>query len=173
MRTVRTKVYQFSELSEQAKENAINWYRSCNNDNYAWDDTKEDAKEIGLKLIQLSDHKKNEGEFIEDAHYCANRTIEAHGDICDTHKTAKTFWDNWNALVAKHSDGIELNKVTADNSNEFDEDANELEEQFLQDILEDYRIIYNKDNQYRDSDEYIAETIEANEYEFTQDGNRF
>lgn len=31
-RTIRTKVYQFNELTEQAKQKAIEWYRNDNND---------------------------------------------------------------------------------------------------------------------------------------------
>jgi hypothetical protein len=33
--------------------------------------------------------------------------------------------------------------------------------------------MYNNDIDYQNSDAYIIETIEANEYEFTKEGNRF
>ena len=52
----------------------------------------------------------------------------------------------------------------------YENEGEEMEEDFLQSLLEDYRIMYNKDIEYQNSDEYISETIEANEYEFTKDG---
>lgn len=44
MRTVRTKVYKFSELSEQAKEKAIESFYNINVDYEYWDSTYEDFK---------------------------------------------------------------------------------------------------------------------------------
>jgi hypothetical protein len=49
----------------------------------------------------------------------------------------------------------------------------ELEQAFLESLLEDYRIMYNKEVDYQNSDEAIIEAIRANEYEFTQDGKRY
>ena len=48
-----------------------------------------------------------------------------------------------------------------------------MEDDFLQALLEDYRILYNSDIDNCNSDEYITETIQANEYEFTADGRMF
>ena len=57
MRTIRTKVYKFNELSKDAQQEVINNYRNnSNNDyNFVWDDIREDAKQIGLKITELSD----------------------------------------------------------------------------------------------------------------------
>lgn len=45
MRTVETKVYTFDELSDVAKQNAINAYRDRGNDyQYIWDDAHESVK---------------------------------------------------------------------------------------------------------------------------------
>jgi hypothetical protein len=55
---------------------------------------------------------------------------------------------------------------------ELDAKLNECEADFLQSILEDYRIMLKKEYEYRDSDEYITETILANDYEFDENGNR-
>jgi hypothetical protein len=173
MRTIRTKVYQFSELSEQAKQKAIEWYLSGNDYSFAWENTKEDAEQIGLKIHSLDDHRPNKGEFIEDAHFCANRIIENHGEKCETFKTAKSFLNDWKELVSKYSDGITLDKVSEDNSDEFDQEADELEAEFLKAILEDYRIMYNQNVDYENSDKAAIEAIEANEYEFTKEGKRF
>lgn len=58
-------------------------------------------------------------------------------------------------------------------SSESEDKLQQMEEEFLQSILEDYRIMYNNQVDYEYSDEFAKETIEANEYDFTKDGKRF
>lgn len=174
MRTVRTKVYQFSELSESAKQKAIEWYLSGNDDSsFAWDNTTEDAIQIGLKIHSLDDHRPNDGEFVESAESTAQQIIENHGKMCETYKTAAAFLKERDELVSKHSDGIDTSKVAEDNEYDFDNECDELEEEFLKSILEDYRIMLNKDIDYQNSEEYAIDAIVSNEYEFTKDGERF
>ena len=174
MRTVRTKIYQFSELSESAKQKAIEWYLSGNyDDSFAWDNTTEDAIQVGLKIHSLDDHRPNDGEFFESAESTAQQIIEGHGKMCETYKTAAAFLKERGELVEKHSDGIDKNKVTEDNEYEFDQECDELETEFLKSILEDYRIMYNQNVDYENSDKAAIEAIEANEYEFTKEGKRF
>ena len=48
-----------------------------------------------------------------------------------------------------------------------------IEDNFLQQLLEDYRIMYNNQIDYENSSLYAIEMIETNEYEFTKEGNRF
>lgn len=85
----------------------------------------------------------------------------------------RKFLKDRDALVEKYSDGIRKDLVTEDNEYEFDKDCYDLEKDFLRAILEDYRINLNKDYDFRNSDKYVIEAIEANEYEFTQDGKIF
>jgi len=174
-RTIRTKVFKFNELSTEAKQKAIDSVRYSQSDDisFAWEDMQSDAEEIGLKLISLDDHRPNKGEFIEDANSCANSIIENHGNSCETYKTAASFLGDWTKLVVKYSDGIKTNKVAEGNGDKFDREADDLEAAFLQAILEDYRILYNNQIEYENSDEYITETAISNEYEFLQDGTKF
>lgn len=173
MKTIRTKVYQFSELSDSAKKTAIQWFLNSFDDSYAWDDIQEDANQIGLKIISIDDHRPNKGEFITSAYEVSCKIVQEHGANCDTHKTAVQFGKDWAALVEKYNDGITLDKVSEDNEYDFDQDADELESEFMQSLLEDYRIMYNNQVEYEYSDEFAKETIEANEYDFTKDGKRF
>jgi len=47
----------------------------------------------------------------------------------------------------------------------------ELGNEFTKAILEDYLTILRNELEYLDSDDAVKESIEANEYEFTEDGN--
>jgi len=49
----------------------------------------------------------------------------------------------------------------------------EMEDDFLNSLIEDYSIILQNESEYLQSDEAIKETILANDYEFTKDGNQF
>jgi len=167
MRTIRIKLYKFSELSESAKEKAIEDYRNRNYDDssFVWEQIQEDAKEIGLNIISLDDHKANKGEFVSSGEDTAKLILEKHGKDCDTYKTAENFLQEWEPAKEKF-----------ERENEgwyfkYENEGDEMEADFLQSLLEDYRIMYNTDIDYQNSDEYITETIEANEYEFTKDGD--
>jgi hypothetical protein len=172
MRTITTTAYLFNELSEEAKQKAINNLSDINVEHGWWDCTYEDAKEIGLKItsFDLYRNKGCSGKFIGDAHITANKIIENHGKECDTYITARDFQKDWDALVAKHSDGINISVVAEDKESEFDDEADDLEEEFLNSLLEDYANILQNEYDYLTSEEAIIETIEANEYEFDING---
>ena len=171
--TTRT-LYTFDELSETAKEKALEVYRDINLNHDWWDGTYQDAKNIGLEIdgFELDRHRGAEGSFIEDASHCASRIIAEHGKMCETYKTAKTFLSDWAELVAKYSDGVNLDQVHEDKEYDFDQEADALEEEFLKSILEDYSIMLQKESEYLYSDEAVKEFIEANEFEFTEEGKK-
>jgi hypothetical protein len=171
MRTVRTKVYQFSELSEQAKEKAIEQFSDINVDFEWWDGIYMDAENIGLNItsFDLDRNRHAKGEFIVSGYDCAEKILDTHGKDCETYKTAHSFLQEYKTaeslfLADEENDGFYF---------EHEEESGELEEEFLRSILEDYSIMLQNDFEYQQSDEAIIETIEANHYEFTKDGNRF
>jgi len=169
MRTVRTKVYQFSELSETAQQTAITWFLNSFEDSFAFSDTVEDAAQIGLKIISLDDHRPNQGEFNLSANEVAQNIFNNHGEGCDTYKTAAAFMEEWQPVFNNYMDENHADYE----SGESEDKLQELENEFLQSLLEDYRIMRNKQIEHEYSDEFAIETIEANGYEFTVDGNRF
>ncbi len=167
MRTVRTKVYKFSELSESAKQTAIEKMYDINfNGGDWWESTYEDASNIGLKIngFDIDRGSYCDGEFQLSAHEVAANIIRDHGDMCETRKTAQTFLDNVDEI---QSDYPEME------GSEYEDKMMDTEDEFLKSICEDYLIMLRKECEYLSSDEAIIETIEANEYEFTKDGKQF
>lgn len=162
MRTVETKVYLFDELSETAKDKARQWYLSCDtiDAQFAWDCLKDDAKTIGLNIDSIDTHKANKGSFIISAIDCAEKIIKEHGKDCETYKTASKFLEDRKA-------------IECDSEYQEETEHDNLENEFLHDLLEDYRIMLEKDIDYMQSSEYVDENIRINEYEFTEEGNRF
>jgi len=174
MRTIQTTVYTFDELTPSAQQTAIETVCDINVSHEWWESTYEDAKNVGLKITGFNlDRKRHAtGRFISSAYECAYAILREHGESCETFKTASAFIAQWDALVAKYSDGKDTSRVTDENEYDFDNEADELEEDFLQSILEDYSIMLQNQYEYLQSDEAIVETIKANEYEFTEEGNR-
>lgn len=172
MRIKETKVYSFAELSESAKETAVSNLANINTEYEWWDSEYEDAAQVKLKLTEfdLDRNRHCKGNFIEDAEDTAIEIIKQHGASCETHETATQYLKDRKDLVKKYSDGVNTDVVFEDNDYEFDQECDELNAEFLKSILEDYSIILQKQCDYLTSEEAIVETIEANNYEFTEDG---
>jgi hypothetical protein len=168
MRTVRTKVYQFSELDERAKVKAIDVNRFINVDGEWWEQTYEDAEEVGLKITGFDIGRSDEctGEFQLSAHEVAANIIRDHGEVCGTYKAAQEFLDAANSIEL--AEGEEYGEGP-----EYENKMMELEDDFLKALLSEYLIMLRSDYEYLTTDGAIIETIEANEYEFTKDGKPF
>ncbi len=171
MRTIRTKVYQFSELSKEAKQKAIETHFDININCDWWESVYEDAGQIGLKITGFDIDRASycDGSFMLSAAEVAQNISTNHGETCGTYKTAESFIEQWQPVYSDYMD------ESSDNyeSKELEQKMIEMEDEFLKSLCEDYRIMLTKEYEYLTSDEAIQETIEANEYEFTADGKRF
>ena len=170
--TVETKVYPFDELSDEAKQAAIENLYDINVD-YAWyEPTYDDAEVIGLVITEF-DANHCDGQWTEDAEDVAKLIIENHGEDCETRKDAEEFI----VQVGRAQAIFEAMRVPPYDSSyhEFDEsdEYEELCEEFLAAICEDYSIILQKAYEYLSTEEAIIETIKANEYEFTEAGKLY
>jgi len=174
MKTVikECKTYKFDELGEKGKENAINNLSDINVDYGWWQSTYEDAENIGIKItsFDLDRSRHAGGKFIEDAEYTAHRIVDYHGPDCETHKTAKLYLEDRDKAIesAEKDENGEFVDVY-----ELDNTLDGLEDEFLKSILEDYSIILQHEYEYLCSKESIIETIEANDYDFLENGKLF
>jgi hypothetical protein len=170
MRIKETKVYTFDELSDEAQQKAIEKLSDINVTHEWWESTYEDAKQIGLIItgIDLERRHTLTGKFTLDAIEVAAKIKEQHGEQCETYKDAVSF-----LAVRDHF----IDTWPKDENDEFinvgdlDEKLDKMEDGFFKTIREDYRIILSKEYDYQTSREQIIESIKANEYEFTEDGN--
>ena len=173
MRTKVTKtvVYPFDELSEDAKEKAVQGFWDINLFNEWWESIFEDAAEVYIELTEFELDRGSycHGEFIKDAEDTAKLIIEDHGKSCETYKTAIEFIEDSAKLYMKYpvkldDDGDDENETIREDKQE------ELNVEFKYSLLEDYRIILQNEYEHLGSEDVIIETIKINEYEFTVDG---
>ena len=87
------------------------------------------------------------------------------------HQDAKKFLAERKALVRKYSTAASRDVVDEENEYDFDNECYDLEEEFRKDLCEDYRIILSKEYDYLTSERSVMETIKANEYSFTVEGD--
>jgi hypothetical protein len=170
MENLTVTAYTFDELNDDAKEKAREWYRSISPDYGWWECTYDDAANIGLKItsFDLDRNRHAVGSFLLSAAEVAQNIFNNHGEECETYKTARKFMDDWQPVF---DDYMQPNNPLYESS-ECEDKLNELEVGFLNDLLEDYSIMLQKEYEYMYSDEYVDDMLIANEYLFTQNGSR-
>lgn len=168
MRTIRIKLYKFNELSESAKQKAIENLSDINVDYDWWESIYEDAENTGLKItsFDLDRNRHAEGEFNLAANEVAANIFLDHGEDCQTYKTAASFIAEWDPVFNNYMDENHEDYE----SNESEERLINIESEFLKSLLEDYSTMLQEEYEYLTSEKAIIETIEVNDYEFTQDG---
>jgi hypothetical protein len=171
MRTIitETKAYKFEELTDQQKEKAIDKLYDISVDHDWWDSVYDDAEQIGLKITEFDIDRGSycNGEFIETAPEVAKLIIANHGKKCETYKTAENYLKELKEFakseMAKNADDEDFT--------EDDIDFSDIDDEFLKSLLEDYLTMLRHEYEYLTSEEAIIETINANDYEFDENGN--
>lgn len=199
MKTIEIKVYKLSELSEEARQTAIENYR---NDSYMYNDYS--TWVIDDCYLLEPKHKELISLFGDDFYEKLNKN-EKYNDNPLLENNRKVYYsldggrdiDISNAMIVRDDSyflkwlGIdddlqkEVYYSIGKDTIEFEENdceytfteeeeeildaAKEKFEDHCSDILNNIKESY----EYCFSDEYIIETMEANEYEFTENGERF
>ena len=168
-------VYQFSELSEQAKEGARQWYREGALDHDWWDHVYEDAKDIGLTITEFDEHWAK-GKLHLSIADSVQAILKNHGTTCATYQVARRYVGK----LAVYQD-IQLEKVhqaeragDQDLAAELADDDIEVDlvDEYLYDLCRCYAKMLQEDRAYLMSDESVDESITSNEYEFLESGKR-
>jgi hypothetical protein len=145
MRTITVTLYQYDELSDAAKERALSGLRDLNVNHEWWEYVYEDAARIGLEIRGFDEYRCVGSLTLTVGEIC-RRILKDHGKTCDTYRTAVEYY-------TRKREGRPFDEAD-----------------FARTLLEDYRIILNKEYDYLTGDEAVEESIRANEYEFTEEG---
>ncbi len=171
-------IFTFEELSEHAKDIAIENHRYDLLYNDWWQLIYEDAKNIGLKItsFDLDRNRHAEGDNLLAANEIAQNISNEHGERTDTYICASDFMEDWQPLFNEYIELSSKDETTEEEDDriyELEGDLNEVESQFITDLLECYSVILQKDYEYNMRDEIIAEDIILNNMEFTADGEDY
>ncbi len=189
--------YQYAELDDSAKAKARDWYREGGYDYEWWDYVYEDVTRL-LSLAGFRDLKIYFSGFSSqgDGACFECRYSYAKGAVAKIKAETGNSEDKLTAIVqrlqdlqrkhfyrltgsSKHSGHYYHEFCTSidceDGNRAYGDCSAETEKEFS-DILRDLmRYVYRRlesEFDYLNSDESVAETIEANEYDFEKDGRR-
>lgn len=165
MRTITTKVYEYSELSEQAKERARDIFREDNDFAFLGDDLSYKLQELlqeynikydkfVLPLIFYSlSYSQGDGAMFEGTVFYENYTVNIKQSGHYYHAYSKEL-DIYGTNTNKQAKA----KVYADFNDIYIDICKQLE-QYGYEVME-----------YEQSDEYLDEMLDGNGYEFTENG---
>lgn len=197
MRIVETKVYTFEELSAPAKQNAIENHRDINTHDGWWEPIFEgiteeaNAKGFHVGNIYFSGFwSQGDGamfEYTTLGDTLLNNFVDQL-DLSPMRKSwlrSQTFAQSrgthsghyYHENCCSHVVDFESNFGWKEN---FGDWISSFADQYEEFVISEYktlcRELYSRLNKYNDeltSDEEVADTLIANEYEFTKDGNIF
>jgi hypothetical protein len=171
-------LYSFTELSDDAKEKALENMGLCNVDYGWWETVYEDAKSLGI-IITESDtyHSTIDGRLELSLLESCKVVRNNHGKHCGTYKTAKQYLSEYcSAFVEWLSyqdteDEEDWTRLDWFKDFEWSEEAEDITKNYRMAMLEEYIVLLREEYEYLTSEKAIIETIEANEYLFDESGN--
>ena len=172
MKTVTITLYKFDELPAEAQEKAISRYCNFNVDYEWWDSLYDDAWDINLKITEFDLDRKYDikGSLMYDALDTVDLIRSNHGSNTDTYQLADQYLADYNKILDKYCDTRDINDIPADRYDDFEDELEPYNEQFEEDLLDCYWRMLIDEYEYQTSEEQIKESLIANEYDFTIDG---
>lgn len=170
MRIKETHVYQYEELSDEAKEKAREWFARDYPDYEWWEGVYDYANTIGLTItsFDLGNRKDIQGYLKTSVQQSCEKILNEHGQNCNTYKLAEQWQAKSEALdkaLAEHRDDD-----ADEERSRLEDEQGQNEKEYEYALLQECFSILDKEYEYLTSDAQIEESIIANEYEFTEEG---
>ena len=197
MKTQTIECYQYAELDDAAKEKARDWYRTATEGDSFWSETVlEDATTIGEILgIDFEDRNGKPNIFFSGFYSQGDgacfegywsykpgmvKTItkdypedkELHRIAKELSKLARRTFFTVSARVKHSGHYYHSGCMSVESQNDKGPDVEKDVYQVLRDFADWIYKSLEMEWDYQNSDDQVAETIEANEYEFTKEGER-
>lgn len=193
MRTIEKNVFTYGELSEVAKENARNWYREESMHDEWWDFVYTDAKQMASLIgIEIEDiyfsgfSSQGDGASFTGTYRYVKGGSKALKAEAPTDKELHRIADQLQAVQRQnfyrlyasvshrgsylHSGHMSIDVKDTENCYRDLSDADEDITQLLRDFADWIYSKLNDEYDYLTSDEVVEESILANEYEFSEEG---
>lgn len=176
MREITVKLYQFDELSEKAKEKALEHFRDINVDYDWWDCTYDELLGVGVDVRSFDVyHRTIDLRFTHCAQTVWDDIVKEEWG-CEIGELAKELKAKYDAFLETqpYSEYWSLKEAEEKKREWFDEVLGEFECEMEDELIRRLEPLILKslkeEYEYRTSDEFVTEAIEANEFEFYEDG---
>jgi hypothetical protein len=179
--TIEIKIYKFEELSDSAKDKAVERVASGGLDYEWWDGIYDQAKEMGIDITGFDLYRQDLTFKLlrgKDLQGYAKAFLDKTKDWSDTkgksnlteHKAdCENYLNDIKAIVALTQE-IEDDTERYEEELLLDKKIDALEDDFKRDICSYWRLVLQTEEDYLTSREVIEENIVSNDYEFTEDG---
>lgn len=171
--TTTHTVYRFDELSEDAQQKALESLWSINVDHEWWEPCCEEFHEkldkIGIECTTFYfDIDRGAYLYLDNPSVVDSARFMMACGIDGRTKAARDAREFGIRIEThRYGGGSAANFVYSDG---WDGETDQRATEFLQDVLADFHSHLRKEYDYQTSEETIRETIEANGYEFTENG---
>jgi len=193
MKTITVNLYSYDELSEKAKEKALEEMKDINTNYDWWDAVYDDAKEIGkLMGIEIDEiyfsgfWSQGDGACFEGTYSYKKDSVNAVKEYApsdtEVQEIAKNLFDiqkkHFYQLTAgvkhsgrySHENSTDIAVFNKDSSSEYQVDCEELEKE-LRSFMKWIYSQLEKQYDYLSSKAVIEDTINSNDYYFSEDGS--
>ena len=200
MRTIERKIFRYDELSEQAQQVAIESMREgissvrIESDSYEYRNTLDKIENIfGVKVYDWSVNEYNSYFRFEFTHIDEETENEPRLLLRYLNTNVLPYIDNKKRYYSKMARASRKSRILCNNSydycltgcwcdNAIDNALNNIKQsvknkfnarEFVNSILEGFFEQWQNDYEFALSDEYISEEIDANDYEFYENGKPY
>jgi len=164
MKEVTIKVYEYDELSKEAKEKVLSDLASINVDYAWWEEIYADADEVELDITEFDiDRGTMVMNVKTSCESVAREIVKNRGTTCNTYKDAMKY------LKALK----ELRKVPRRRKDDEEIDTTELDDNLIHDLISDYLTMLRKEFDYQTSEKAVLETISINNFYFYESGKLY
>ena len=190
MRIESVELFTFEELSEEVQEKAIRNLWDINLHPGWWECIYEDAETVGVEIKGFDIDRGSYCEIeVYDFYETAELILRHHGKSCETYQAADDFIKKINVLYARNEMPVAVLHNLSYKGEELSEKEDQLwdyceallsdiedeilqlESRFLAELEYAYLEALRADYEDRTSETMIKQSIIANEYEFTSEGD--
>lgn len=167
MKTIKINLYAYDELTDDAKEKALERFADINVSDELWyEHMMEESKDLGFDITSFDIDRGSItlGKFTESFEEIAKRIIANHGEKCDTYIDATNYLKDLAEIISAHDE---------DTVDEFERAKDALDEAYERALAIEYLSMLKHEYDYQTSREAVEETIMCNDYQFTEDGELY
>jgi hypothetical protein len=172
-KTITTTLYEYSELGDVAKDKAAGQLLDINTDHEWWDCIYDNAVQLGCEITAFDIGYRQSIDLVvkRDSGDIWRGIVKEWGPGTELGQLATEFGERFAALhlLSTIADFMDIDD-NSDWMNDYDSAYNELSEYFDHELKCAFLAMLSSEYEYLTSEDAIIETIEANDYWFTESG---
>ena len=169
MKTIELTLYKFDELPKETQEKVITDNRYINTEFDWWECTFDTWKEIGVRIESFDLYKMNIDILLFYTEEDTAQSILSFFGHNDNYDFARKYLEYKKKLDKTYEDSFD----EFGECQEYDEELDDANHLFQADLRNALLSWLREEMEYLESDQAIIDTLEANDYDFTEDGKLY